>query len=291
MSKVTQISEEQILKFMGANTSLTPLQEKDHLEDEDLGFAYISQHKAHPSLYSLIGLWEHIKKRPPLAMTEKVQQLVRALLAAARGGGLQLALSSTEEDDGGKADVAAASPHSAIDYCYDYDYDYDYDDYDYDYDDYDYDSFFVNRFSHCLQNCKRMNNKGKTILGSSGNSTGSESSRKRNRTTTPEVILISDDSSPYIDDVDEVTFLPTPKVADEDYMKLAESKKGLSRYILDGSLPMDEILIAHDDKKCNRTALWTLCTDVMLDPNVSYIRSLENFATENFCYDISPLGG
>ncbi|CAN1160679.1 hypothetical protein LINPERHAP2_LOCUS23477, partial [Linum perenne] len=55
---------------------------------------------------------------------------------------------------------------------------------------------------------------------------------------------------------------------DEDYMKLAESKKGLSRYILDGSLPMEEILVAHDDKKCNRTALWTLCTDVMLDPNV-----------------------
>ncbi|CAN1149289.1 50S ribosomal protein L21, mitochondrial, partial [Linum perenne] len=60
----------------------------------------------------------------------------------------------------------------------------------------------------------------------------------------------------------------TIPVDDEDYMKLAESKKGLSRYILDGSLPMDEILIAHDDKKCNRTALWTLCTDVMLDPNV-----------------------
>ncbi|CAN1149292.1 hypothetical protein LINPERHAP2_LOCUS16935, partial [Linum perenne] len=56
-----------------------------------------------------------------------------------------------------------------------------------------------------------MNNKGKNTFGSSENSTGSESSRKRNRTTTPEVILISDDSNPYIDDVDEVTFLPTPK--------------------------------------------------------------------------------
>ncbi|CAN1848746.1 Elongation factor P [Linum perenne] len=119
------------------------------------------------------------------------------------------------------------------------------------------------RFSHCLQNSKRMNNKGKNTFGSSENSTGSESSRKRNRTTTPEVILISDDSNPYIDDVDEVTFLPTPKVDDEDYMKLAESKKGLSRYILDGSLPMDEILIAHDDKKNVIEQPY-----VMLDPNV-----------------------
>ncbi|CAN1332292.1 hypothetical protein LINPERPRIM_LOCUS35662 [Linum perenne] len=108
-----------------------------------------------------------------------------------------------------------------------------------------------------------MNNKGKNTFGSSENSTGSESSRKRNRTTTPEVILISDDSNPYIDDVDEVTFLPTPKVDDEDYMKLAESKKGLSRYILDGSLPMDEILIAHDDKKNVIEQPY-----VMLDPNV-----------------------
>ncbi|CAN1178279.1 hypothetical protein LINPERHAP2_LOCUS33580 [Linum perenne] len=130
-----------------------------------------------------------------------------------------------------------------------------------------------------------MNNKGKTTLGSSGNSTGSESSRKRNRTTTPEVILISDDSNPYID-VDEVTFLPTPKVDDEDYMKLAESKKGLSRYILDGSLPMDEILIAHDDKKCNRTSLWTLCTDVMLDPNV-----ITSVAFQRTVYELNIMEG
>ncbi|KAF2286715.1 hypothetical protein GH714_023886 [Hevea brasiliensis] len=71
------VTEEQMLKFMGANTSLTPLQAKGLLED-DVGFAYISQHEACPSLYSLIGLREHIKKRPPLATTEKVQQFVRA---------------------------------------------------------------------------------------------------------------------------------------------------------------------------------------------------------------------
>ncbi|KAH6825300.1 anthranilate phosphoribosyltransferase [Perilla frutescens var. hirtella] len=72
------ITEEQMLKFMGANTHLTPMQAKALLEDEDIGFAYISQREAQPSLYSLIGLREHIKKRPPLATTEKVQQIVRA---------------------------------------------------------------------------------------------------------------------------------------------------------------------------------------------------------------------
>ncbi|WCJ38509.1 anthranilate phosphoribosyltransferase putative [Euphorbia peplus] len=72
------ITEEQMLNFMGANTRLTPSQAKLLLEDEDVGFAYISQREACPSLYSLIGLREHIKKRPPLATTEKVQQFVRA---------------------------------------------------------------------------------------------------------------------------------------------------------------------------------------------------------------------
>lgn len=72
------ITEEQMLKFMGANTRLTPLQAKELLEDEELGFAYISHREACPSLYSLIGLREHIKKRPPLATTEKVQQFVKA---------------------------------------------------------------------------------------------------------------------------------------------------------------------------------------------------------------------
>ncbi|CAA3020312.1 anthranilate phosphoribosyltransferase isoform X2 [Olea europaea subsp. europaea] len=72
------ITEEQMLKFMGANTHLSPLQAKKLLEDDKIGFAYISQREARPSLYSLTGLREHIKKRPPLATTEKVQQFVRA---------------------------------------------------------------------------------------------------------------------------------------------------------------------------------------------------------------------
>ncbi|XAR48095.1 Anthranilate phosphoribosyltransferase [Bertholletia excelsa] len=72
------INEEQMLKYMGANIRLSPLQAKKLLEDEEVGFAYISQREAIPPLHSLIGLREHIKKRPPLATTEKVQQFVRA---------------------------------------------------------------------------------------------------------------------------------------------------------------------------------------------------------------------
>ncbi|PIA29324.1 hypothetical protein AQUCO_06100086v1 [Aquilegia coerulea] len=72
------ITEEQMLNFVGANTHLNPLQAKILLEDEDVGFTYLSQREARPSLFSLVTLRDHIKKRPPLATTEKVQQLVRA---------------------------------------------------------------------------------------------------------------------------------------------------------------------------------------------------------------------
>ncbi|CAH8337429.1 unnamed protein product [Eruca vesicaria subsp. sativa] len=72
------VTEEQMLKFMGANTSLSVHQAKELIEDEKAGFAYLSLREARPSLYSVVGMREHIKKRPPLATTEKVQQFVRA---------------------------------------------------------------------------------------------------------------------------------------------------------------------------------------------------------------------
>ncbi|KAM7252538.1 hypothetical protein ACFE04_024421 [Oxalis oulophora] len=78
MSPKGGVTEEQMLKFMGANTSLSPLQAKVLIEDEEAGFAYVSLREARPSLFSLIKLREHIKKRPPLATTEKVQQFVKA---------------------------------------------------------------------------------------------------------------------------------------------------------------------------------------------------------------------
>ncbi|KAG8076679.1 hypothetical protein GUJ93_ZPchr0006g40902 [Zizania palustris] len=71
------ITEGQMLKFMGANTHLSPLQAKTLLEDENAGFAYLNLQEACPPLYSIIGLREHIKKRPPLATSEKVQQFVK----------------------------------------------------------------------------------------------------------------------------------------------------------------------------------------------------------------------
>ncbi|KAK6930981.1 hypothetical protein RJ641_002774 [Dillenia turbinata] len=71
------ITEGQMLKFMGANTQLIPSQAKKLLEDGEVGFAYLVSPNGF-CRYSLIGLREHIKKRPPLATTEKVQQLVRA---------------------------------------------------------------------------------------------------------------------------------------------------------------------------------------------------------------------
>lgn len=72
------VTEEQMLKFMGANTNLSLLQGKELIEDQGVGFAYVSQREARPSLYSMVGLREHIKKRPPLATSEKVQQFIRA---------------------------------------------------------------------------------------------------------------------------------------------------------------------------------------------------------------------
>ncbi|MBA0765945.1 hypothetical protein Gotri_015045 [Gossypium trilobum] len=72
------VTEEQMLKLMGAKTNLSLHQGKKFIEAEEVGFAYISKREARPSLYSLIGLREQIKKRPSLATTEKVQQFIRA---------------------------------------------------------------------------------------------------------------------------------------------------------------------------------------------------------------------
>ncbi|PPR91957.1 hypothetical protein GOBAR_AA28737 [Gossypium barbadense] len=45
------VTEEQMLNFMGANTNLSLHQAKELIEDEEVGFAYISQREARPSLY------------------------------------------------------------------------------------------------------------------------------------------------------------------------------------------------------------------------------------------------
>eukprot|EP00252_Welwitschia_mirabilis_P017056 TRINITY_DN3791_c0_g1_i2.p1 TRINITY_DN3791_c0_g1~~TRINITY_DN3791_c0_g1_i2.p1 ORF type:complete len:565 (+),score=116.02 TRINITY_DN3791_c0_g1_i2:105-1799(+) len=71
------ITEEQLLRFMGASTRVSRLAAIKLLEDDQVGFAYVSQREAQPSLYSLIQLREHIKKRPPFATTEKVQRYIK----------------------------------------------------------------------------------------------------------------------------------------------------------------------------------------------------------------------
>ncbi|KAL3695642.1 hypothetical protein R1sor_009718 [Riccia sorocarpa] len=72
------VTEEQMLKHLGAATNLMPKQAVKLLEDERVGFAYLSQREARPSLYSLIDLRKHIRKRPTIATTEKVQHYIRA---------------------------------------------------------------------------------------------------------------------------------------------------------------------------------------------------------------------
>ncbi|MQM05050.1 hypothetical protein Taro_037855 [Colocasia esculenta] len=47
------VTEEQMLKFMGANTHLSPVEAKTLLEDEKVGLAYVSQREASPSQYVL----------------------------------------------------------------------------------------------------------------------------------------------------------------------------------------------------------------------------------------------
>lgn len=71
------VTEEQMLKYMGAFNRLHPVAAAKLLEDEKVGFAYVSQREARPALHSLVHVREHIKKRPPIATTEKVQQYVR----------------------------------------------------------------------------------------------------------------------------------------------------------------------------------------------------------------------
>ncbi|CAM6123455.1 unnamed protein product [Calypogeia fissa] len=72
------VTEEQAIKYLGGTANLMPSQAAKLLEDDEVGFAYVSQREARPSLYSLVGLRKHIKKRPPIATTEKVQRYVRA---------------------------------------------------------------------------------------------------------------------------------------------------------------------------------------------------------------------
>ena len=72
------VTEETILKALGANTELSLTQTASLITDESVGFGYISQRAYCPAAYNVRELRVHIKKRPPWAATEKAQQFFSA---------------------------------------------------------------------------------------------------------------------------------------------------------------------------------------------------------------------
>lgn len=75
------ITQEQILNALGARTSLTSQRAGQLIEDERIGFAYVSQREYSPSAYRQHELRAHIAKRPTWATVEKALQLFRATQA------------------------------------------------------------------------------------------------------------------------------------------------------------------------------------------------------------------
>ncbi len=71
------VTDEQVVKALGARTDVRLEDGKALLEDPEVGWVYVSQREYAPGLYRLRYLREHIKKRPPWAATEKVRQLFK----------------------------------------------------------------------------------------------------------------------------------------------------------------------------------------------------------------------
>ena len=72
------VTEEAVLKALGANTRLSLAQTASLITDESVRFGYVSQREYCPPAYNLRELRVHIKKRPPWAATEKAQQFFSA---------------------------------------------------------------------------------------------------------------------------------------------------------------------------------------------------------------------
>ena len=75
------ITQEQILNALGARTDVTLQGAGELIEDERIGFAYVSQREYAPATYGLRELRAHIAKRPTWATVEKAQQLFSATRA------------------------------------------------------------------------------------------------------------------------------------------------------------------------------------------------------------------
>ena len=72
------ITEETLLKVLGARTDLSLEQTAKLISNKSVGFGYISQREYSPGAYDLRELRVHIMKRPPWAATEKAQQFFSA---------------------------------------------------------------------------------------------------------------------------------------------------------------------------------------------------------------------
>ena len=72
------VTEETVLKALGANTQLSLAQTVSLITDASVGFGYISQREYCRAAYDLRELRVHIMKRPPWAATEKAQQFFSA---------------------------------------------------------------------------------------------------------------------------------------------------------------------------------------------------------------------
>ncbi len=72
------ITEETLLKALGAKTNLSLEQVASLITNKSVGFGYISQREYSPGAYGVRELRVHIKKRPPWAATEKAQQFFSA---------------------------------------------------------------------------------------------------------------------------------------------------------------------------------------------------------------------
>ncbi|MDE2998916.1 MAG: hypothetical protein OXU79_07550 [Gemmatimonadota bacterium] len=69
------VTDEQILKVLGANVNLSLEQAGGLIENPRVGLAYVSQRIFSPAAYASRELRAHIGKRPPWSATEKAQQL------------------------------------------------------------------------------------------------------------------------------------------------------------------------------------------------------------------------
>ncbi len=72
------VTDEQILRFLGADVDLDLDRVARLVEDPNVRFGYVSQRVFAPNAYALRDLRHHIGKRPPWAATEKAQRLLRA---------------------------------------------------------------------------------------------------------------------------------------------------------------------------------------------------------------------